>query len=305
MSGAYIALACVCFFWGTTYAGIRMALESFSPATLVCLRYLISGGVMLIAAKFTGAHLPRGRELWLTAGWGIVTLGLGNGCLAFAEQWVPSGLAALFVTTSPFWLVGAEALAPRGEPLHWPTVRAMLIGIAGVAFLVGPAALHFDANPKVLGAFLLLQLGCAGWALGSIAQRKTASKAHPFVSGAVQQFATGLVYAIPTLIRREPIHWSARGIGAIVYLMIFGSIIGYSAYVYTMDRLTVAVASIYTYVNPIVAVLLGWLMFHESFGVREAIAMAIIFVGVAMVKRASMKVARAAEPGADNFASGE
>jgi drug/metabolite transporter (DMT)-like permease len=303
MSGAYVALACVCFFWGTTYAGIRMALESFSPATLVCLRYLISGGVMLIAAKFTGAHLPRGRELWLTAGWGIVTLGLGNGCLAFAEQWVPSGLAALFVTTSPFWLVGAEALAPRGEPLHWPTVRAMLIGVAGVAFLVassiGTGALHFDSNPKVLGAFLLLQLGCAGWALGSIAQRKTASRAHPFISGAVQQLATGLVYAIPALIRPEPIHWSPRGIGAIVYLMIFGSIIGYSAYVYAMDRLTVAVASIYTYVNPTVAVLLGWLVFHESFGVREAIAMGVIFVGVAMVKRASVSVQKA---GADRAA---
>jgi drug/metabolite transporter (DMT)-like permease len=293
-----VALVCVCFFWGTTYAGIRMALESFSPTALVCLRYTISGGVMLIGALLMGAHLPRGRELWLTVGWGIVTLGLGNGALAFAEQWVPSGLAALFVTTSPFWLVGAEALAPRGEPLHWPTVRAMVIGVSGVAFLVGPDALHFSANPKVFGAFLLLQLGCAAWSIGSIAQRKTASKAHPFVAGAVQQFATGIVFAIPALIHREPIHWSARGIGAVIYLMIFGSIIGYSAYIYAMDRLPVAVASIYTYVNPTVAVLLGWLVFHEAFGVREGIAMAIIFVGVAMVKRASSKVVRATEPAA-------
>jgi drug/metabolite transporter (DMT)-like permease len=288
-----VALVCVCFFWGTTYAGIRMALETFSPTMLICLRYTISGGVMLIAAPFTGAHMPRGRELWLTTGWGIVTLGLGNGCLAFSEQWVPSGLAALFVTTSPFWLVGAEALAPRGEPLHWPTIRAMVIGVAGVAFLVGPAAAQFSTNPKVLGAFLLLQVGCAGWALGSIAQRKVASKAHPFVAGAVQQFATGLVFAIPALIRREPIHWSARGIGAVIYLMIFGSIIGYSAYIYAMDRLPVAVASIYTYVNPVVAVVLGWLVYREQFGVREGIAMAIIFVGVAMVKRASVSVQKA------------
>jgi drug/metabolite transporter (DMT)-like permease len=148
-------------------------------------------------------------------------------------------------------------------------------------------------------------LGCAGWALGSIAQRKTASKAHPFVAGAVQQLATGLVYAIPALIRREPIHWSARGTGAIIYLMIFGSIIGYSAYVYAMDRLPVAVASIYTYVNPTVAVVLGWMIYNESFGVREAIAMGVIFVGVAMVKRASMKAIGTTEPDAGNFASGE
>jgi drug/metabolite transporter (DMT)-like permease len=282
-----VALVCVCFFWGTTYLGIRMALESFSPTTLVCLRYTISGGVMLIGALLTGAHLPRGRELWLTVGWGIVTLGLGNGALAFAEQWVPSGLAALFVTTSPFWLVGAEALAPRGEPLHWPTIRAMLIGVAGVAFLVSGTVSEVGSNPKVLGAFLLLQLGCAGWSIGSIAQRKTSAKAHPFITGAVQQFATGVVFAIPALIRREPIHWTTRGTSAVIYLMIFGSIIGYSAYVYAMDRLPVAIASIYTYVNPIVAVLLGWMVYHEQFGTREAIAMAIIFVGVALVKRAS------------------
>ncbi len=277
---------CVCFFWGTTYLGIRMAEESFRPTTLMALRYTISGSVMLIGALLTGAHLPRGRELWITAGWGLVTLGFGNGCLVFAEEWVPSGLAALFVTTSPFWLVGIEALAPRGEKLHWPTARAMLIGVAGVAFLVSGRG-TLGSNPRAIQAFLLLQLGCAGWSLGSIAQRKATSKAHPFISGAVQQFAIGIVFAIPAILRREPIHWTTRGTLAVIYLMIFGSIVGYSAYIFAMDRLPVAVASIYTYVNPIVAVLLGWVMYHEQFGVREGIAMTIIFVGVWMVKRAS------------------
>ncbi len=276
----------MCIFWGTTYAGIRMALETFSPVTLVCLRYLTSGTVMLVVAAIAGWHIPRGRELWLTALFGIITLGIGNGCLAFAEQWVPSGLAALFVTTSPFWLVGIEALAPRGEPLHLPMVRGMLVGVAGVALLVAPAATGFQANPLVLGAFLLLQFGCAGWSLGSIAQRKTTALAHPFVSGAVQQLATGIVYTIPAAIRHDPIHWSPRGIGAVIYLIIFGSIVGYSAYIFAMDRLPVAIASIYTYVNPIVAVILGWLLYNEPFGYREALAMLVIFAGVAMVKRA-------------------
>ena len=245
-----------------------MALESFSPTTLVCLRYLISGGVMLIAAKFTGAHLPRGRELWLTAGWadrdarhGKRVPGVRRAVGAQRSGGVVRHHFAVLAggRGSAGAARGAAALAHRSR---------MLVGVAGVAFLVAPAALHFDANPAVLGAFLLLQLGCAGWALGSIAQRKTAVPGASFCqSGAVQQFATGLVYAIPTLIsygeHREPIHWSPRGIGAIIYLMIFGSIIGYSAYVFVMDRLTVAVASIYTYVNPTVAVLLGWLIYHE------------------------------------------
>jgi len=278
----------VCIFWGTTYLGIRMALESFSPATLVCLRYTISGSFMLAGARLTGWHIPRGRELWLTILFGVVTLGIGNGCLAFAEQWVPSGLAALFVSTSPFWLVGVEAMAPRGERLRLSTIRGMLVGGAGVAFLVSPAISGFRSNPAVFGAFALLQFGCAGWAVGSIAQRKTTARAHPFISGAVQQLATGIVYAIPALIHPQPIHWTARGIGAVIYLMIFGSIIGYSAYVFAMDRLPVAIASIYTYVNPMVAVLLGWAVYREPVGWREGIGMAVIFAGVWMVKRASV-----------------
>lgn len=255
---------------------------------LVFLRYTISGTLMLAIARWSGAHIPRGRELYLTALFGVTTLGVGNGCLAFSEQWIPSGLAALFAATSPFWLVGIEALAPRGERLHLPTIRGMLIGALGVALLVAPAVTGFRANPAVIGAFVLLQFGCAGWAAGSIAQRKITARAHPFISGAVQQLATGIVYSVPALIHRQPIHWTARGIGAILYLMLFGSIIGYSAYVFTMDRLPVAIASIYTYVNPIVAVLLGWLTYREPVGWREAAAMLIIFIGVAIVKRASV-----------------
>jgi drug/metabolite transporter (DMT)-like permease len=103
---------------------------------------------------------------------------------------------------------------------------------------------------------------------------------------------------IPAAIRHEPIHWSARGIGAVIYLMIFGSIVGYSAYIFAMARLPVAIASIYTYVNPIVAVILGWLLYSEPFGWREGIAMAIIFLGVAMVKRASVPVQKLGPDGA-------
>ena len=128
-----------------------MALESFSPATLVCVRYTVSGSIMLVGARLAGWHIPRGRELWLTVLFGVVTLGIGNGCLAFAEQWVPSGLAALFVTTSPFWLVGVEALAPRGERLQLSTARGMLVGAAGMAILVSPAIAGFRSNPAVFG----------------------------------------------------------------------------------------------------------------------------------------------------------
>jgi drug/metabolite transporter (DMT)-like permease len=282
---AYLALGAVCFFWGTTYLGIRMALESFSPLMLVAVRFTLSGALMLAGAKLMRVRLPHGRELIGTALNGVLVLGVGNGCLAFAEEWIPSGLAALFITTSPFWMVGIEALVPGGDKIHAPTIAGMLIGFGGAAILVMPEEVSgFSAS--VVSGFLILQLGSFGWSLGSILQRRQKSSAHPIVSGAVQQLATGVVFMLPALlIGREPLRWSAQGVGAVLYLAAFGSIVGYSAYIYAMSALPVAVVSIYTYVNPIVAVTLGWLVYGERFGLREMIAMLVIFAGVAIVKQ--------------------
>src|SRR5579871_3439987 len=107
---AYLALAAVCIFWGTTYLGIRMALESFPPLLLVGIRYTVSGSLLLIGAALRKTHLPSGKELFYTALFGVIIIGVGNGCLSFAELWIPSGMAALFITTSPFWMIGIEAL---------------------------------------------------------------------------------------------------------------------------------------------------------------------------------------------------
>ena len=285
---AYLALAAVCFFWGTTYLGIRIALESMAPEVLMAVRYTISGIILLLVAYFSKAHLPTGRELWYTALYGVIIIGTGTGCLVFAEQWVPSGLAAVFITVSPFWMIGIEALIPGGDRLHGPTIVAMLVGLVGTVLLVAPEAMQEGFGGPLLRGFLLLQVGCAGWSLGSILQRRHQTKAHPVVSGAVQQLATGLAFAIPALLARpHPSSWSTRSIGAVAYLVVFGSIVGYSAYIFVLDRLPISVVSLYNYINPIIAVFLGWIFFREHFGVQEVIAMLIIFAGVALVKRYS------------------
>lgn len=294
---AYLALAAVCFFWGTTYLGIRMSLESFPPLLLVCARYVLSGALMLAAITLRGGKLPRGRDLRAACLSGVLVLGIGNGALVFAEQWVPSGLACLIITCSPFWMVGAEALLPGGEPLHKPTILGMLVGLGGAALLFAPDVHTHTFHAGLLSGFLVLQFGMAGWAFGSIYQRRQVTGTHPIVIGAVQQLAAGLSF-LPLLaaFREHPVHWSTRGVLAILYLVIFGSIVGYSAYIYALDRLPVAVASIYPYVNAVVAVTLGWLFYREPFGAREAAAMAIIFVGVALVKRYSCAPASARVP---------
>jgi drug/metabolite transporter (DMT)-like permease len=281
----YLALGAVCFFWGTTYLGIRMSLEAFPPLMLVSARYVISGAIMLAFAMARGIYVPRGRELAAACFSGFFTLGVGNGALVFSELLIPSGMASLIITTQPFWMVGFEALLPGGERLHAPTIGGMAIGLVGASFLFRP---DVGVDRNVLHGFLLLEVGLAGWSFGSIYQRRQTGKAHPVIAGAVQQLAAGLILAPFALaIHEHPVQWSARGVGALIYLVCFGSIVGYSAYVYAMDRLPVAIVSVYPYVNAVVAVTLGWLFYREPFGRREALAMVVIFAGVAIVKRYS------------------
>jgi drug/metabolite transporter (DMT)-like permease len=263
-----------------------MALESFPPLWLIAIRFSVSGAILLAVARLSGAHLPRGRELWVSAATGVMNLGIGTGGLVFAEVWIPSGLAAVIIAFSPFWLVGIEALMPGGERLHRATIFGLAVGCVGAAVLVSSGISQESIGGAIVGGFVLLQISCASWALGSIYQRRQTTRAHPIVTGAIQQLAAGLAFVLPALLIPEhPILPSVRGIGAICYLVLFGSIVGYSAYIYAMTHLRVAVVSIYAYINPVVAVFVGWLVYREPFGVREAIAMAIIFTGVAVVKR--------------------
>lgn len=306
----YFALAAVCFFWGTTYLGIRMALESLPPLVLVCVRYLISGAIMTGFAVVRGLTLPRGRDLCIACLSGFFVLAVGNACVVFAETMIPSGLAGLIVTTSPFWLVGIEAAMPGGARLHAPTVVGMVVGLAGAALLFSPDAGAHTPARTLLWGFLILQCGMASWSWGSIYQARQGSKAHPVVVGAVQQLAAGVLMAPLALgVPSHPIVWSARGIAALLYLVVFGTIVGYSAYVYSMATLPVAMVSIYPYVNSVVAVTLGWLFYREPFGIREGMAMLVIFAGVAIVKRYSRPhppsgagLTAAAEPSAESAA---
>lgn len=280
---AWIALASVCFFWGTTYLAIRISIETLSPAFVVCARFLLSGLILLIAARLRGMDLPSGRELriaWLT---GITVLGIGNASVVYAEQIIPSGLAGLFTILAPFWLVGLEA-AMGGEPLHAPALVGMAVGFGGSALLLLPGS-GAGAHRQVLLGFLIVQLGRISWTIGSLVQRRQPTRAHPIVIGAVQQLAAGLVYLpVVAFIPAHPIVFSQRSVLAVLYLVIFGSIVGYSAYIFALDRLPVAIVSIYPYINASVAVFLGWLFFREPFGIHEFIGMLIVFAGVAIVK---------------------
>jgi drug/metabolite transporter (DMT)-like permease len=182
-------------------------------------------------------------------------------------------------------MVGIDALLPRGKKPHGISVAGLSLGVCGVLYLVWPAAHHEGITGRTVAGFLLLQVSSIGWSLGSLLQKRVRTQAAPVVSGAVQQLAAGLAVGIPAAIfEKAPHHISVPSQLAVGYLVVFGSIVGFSSYIYALARLPVALVSIYLFVNPVVAVFLGSLLLREPFGYRELIAMVIIFAGIALVR---------------------
>ena len=215
---------------------------------------------MLVGVKLAGLRLPSLKDTLASAVFGVMALGVGGTCLSYSELMIPSSLAALLVTTSPFWMISLEALLPNGEKLHLPTLMGMLIGLSGAAILVGPNAWHEGLSGNVVGGFLLLQVGNISWGLSSITQRRRLPHVHVAVNGALQQLAAGVTFLIPALLAgQRPAEWSVRGVGAVLYLVLFGSIIGYTSYVYALKKLPLALVTLHNYINPVVAGVLGWL----------------------------------------------
>lgn len=292
---AYAALGAVCLLWGTTYLGIRIGLESLPPLYLIAIRYTISGCI-LVGAALASSRLPPKRELLLTAVYGVIMIGIGNGCLSVAEVWIPSGLAALIYSTCPFWMVAVDAVLPRGRKPSAFTLAGLAVGVAGVVFLIFPEARKGGWHSGTILGVIVLQVSALGWATGALLQKRVQTTVPAIVSGGVQQLAAGLTMFLPAmLLESAPRQISTRSEFAIAYLVIFGSLIGFTSFVYAMQNLPVALVSIYTFVNPVVAIALGWLFFREPFGVREFVSMAIILCGVAIVKRSEVPAA-IAEP---------
>ena len=285
---AYIAFGIVCIVWGTTYLGIRIALETVPPLLLTGSRFTIAGLIMLAVARLRGEAIPRDwRTLGNIAFVGFLLVAVGNLAVVWAEQWVPSGLAALLVATAPFWMAIQETFRDGGERVNAKGVIGMIIGFAGVAMLVTPGG---GAGATWSGAFLfgalLIQLGSIGWQLGS-SHSKYKMKGVPLLSSAALQMLSGgvIVTLVGFAVGEGPrFAVNSRTLAAMVYLTLFGSVLAYSAYVYALAHLRTSLTSLYAYVNPVVAVFLGWLILDEPLSWMSLVAAAIILAGVALVQ---------------------
>ncbi|HYC57991.1 MAG TPA: EamA family transporter [Thermoanaerobaculia bacterium] len=290
---AYAAFATVCVVWGTTYLGIAIALETVPPLLLTGSRFVVAGVIMLAIAKLRGERIPVDvRTLANLALIGFLMVGVGNLAVVWAEQYVPSGLAALLVATAPFWMAMIELFRRSGERVSLQSGIGMAIGFLGVALLVSPGV-NGDWNVKFLLGALAIQIGGMCWQLGSAHGKYNLAHVPLLSSAALQMLFGGLIVTVVGFAIGEGprVSLNGRTLAAMIYLTIFGSILAYSAYVFALAHLRTSITSLYAYVNPVVAVFLGWLILSEPLTARSIVAMVIILAGVALVQTAGWRKA--------------
>jgi drug/metabolite transporter (DMT)-like permease len=289
---AYLSWLTVCIVWGTTYLGIRVSLETMPPMLMGGFRWLIAGILLVGYLLSRGVSLPGPGRWGGIALLGFLMLGLGNGGVVVAEQWVPSGLAAVIIASNPFWMAVVEAALPDGERLRANIIAGLIIGFTGIVVLVWPdLSLASSDRRGFLAGVIALQIASIGWSLGSAYSRRHARKDNLLATTACQMLAGGIIMTTVGTLRGE---WSHLGFTrqttlALVYLATVGSIGGFVAYTYALRHLPVSFVSLYAYINPIIAVTLGVLILHESFDARMAVAAALVFGGVAVVRWSGRK----------------
>ena len=282
----WLALGTVYILWGSTYLGIKYAIDTIPPILMGSVRFLIAGGVLYLLAIRTGD--TRGDRLgsrqWIAA---LVIGGLmlvgGNGGVILAEQYAPTGVVALLVATAPLWMAVIDRVA-FGRRLPALVMVGLVIGFGGVAFLIGsPGAGHIN----LFGAALALAAPLC-WATGSVFTRHVRLPSRPLVAAAMEMLWAGLLFGIASILTGElgRVHWqhvSTTSIVALLYLIVFGSLIGFSAYVWLLRSAPLSLVSTYAYVNPVVAVILGAIFVGEAITARLVIAGGIIIAAVALI----------------------
>jgi drug/metabolite transporter (DMT)-like permease len=281
-----IAFAAIYLIWGSTYLAIRFAIETLPPFSMAAVRFTVAGGILYAIAR---PRTERPTRLnWFSAGAvGTLLLAGGNGGVVWAEQWVPSGLTALIIATVPLWMVLFDWLFAGGPRPSRALMAGLVWGLCGVGLLMSSNEVGAQSREGLLGGLALLGASVS-WAAGSIYAGKAPLPRSPFLATAMQMIVGGLVLSLVAAIAGEggQLHLSAfsmKSMLALVYLIVFGALIAFTAYIWLLRVSTPARVSTYAYVNPAVAVLLGWLLANERLDARAALAVVIILSAVVLV----------------------
>ena len=282
-----MAFLAVYLIWGSTYLAIMFAVVSIPPFFMAGIRFIIAGIIMFIWSHFRGDEKPTAKQ-WKesTIVGGLLLLG-GNGAVVWAEQYIPSGITALIVTTTPFWMVLIDWFRPEGKKPEFPVVVGIVLGFIGVALLVNPQSFTGISGIYIPGA-LALTFAAFSWAAGSVYARHAQLPKSQILSTALQLLTGGILLTAFSALSGEMFtvdfsQMTSKSLLSVLYLITFGSIIGYTAYSFLLKNVSPAKVSTYAYVNPVVAVFLGWLIAGEPISGRVILAAGIIISGVAFI----------------------
>jgi drug/metabolite transporter (DMT)-like permease len=283
-----LAHASVWLIWGSTYLAIRFAIETMPPFAMSGARFLVAGLLVLVVLHWRGVAWPNAAEWRAALIIGTMLVAAGNGAVAWTELTVPSGLVALTVALMPAWMVLFDWLggAARPRPV---TLAGLAVGFVGVAILMGPEAVSGSGAIPLRGA-LTVMAGSMSWALGSIYARSAPKPASGMMATAAQMICGGGVLLFLGAVVGETAHFSMSDVSrtsllAWIYLVIAGSIVAYSGYVYLLHNTEPAKAGSYAFVNPVIAVVLGWALGGEALTPRVGLAAALIVCAVALIVR--------------------
>ena len=281
------AFAAVYVVWGSTYLAIRYAVGTMPPFLMAGARFVVSGAIVYAWARGRGAPTPTARQWRDATITGVLRLCLGNGAVGWAEQRVPSSLAALLVAVVPLWMVLIDWARPSGARPRALVMAGVIVGFAGLIVLVKPGSVA-DTAPADSSAALVLVGASLAWACGSVFNRYGARPESSALSTGLQMIGGSVGLLAVGLARGElaQLHLGQVSVQSWIgwwYLVTFGSLVGFTAYIFLLKTVSPAKASTYAYVNPLVAVLLGWAIAGESVTTRTLAAAAIILTGGAMI----------------------
>ncbi|HNB24812.1 MAG TPA: EamA family transporter [Candidatus Melainabacteria bacterium] len=289
------AFAAVYFFWGSTFIAIRFAVESIPPFLMASSRFLVAGAILYLFARFKGATVPALKQ-WLPAfAMGALLLVFGNGSVVIAEKTVPSGVVSLLIAMVPIYFAILEWIKPGGKAPNFKTSIGLIIGTIGLLLLIGPHKIMSGSSDIDLKGVFIVLGGSLAWSIGSLLSKTTRISENPTMGLAMQTLAAGIMMFVLScgfgeIASMQFTAVSVKSLVSLLYLIVFGSLVGFTSYVWLLQTVSPTLVATYAYVNPVIAVLLGWLLAGEKVTADTMLAGSVILVAVWLITQSKRAV---------------
>lgn len=282
---AYLALAWICLIWGTTYLALRIGVTQFPPFLFSMIRFLTAGPILIVVTIVAGkATWPDRKTLINQAVSGMFMITMGISIVGWAEMYISSGVAAIICSMMPIWTVLINLIVSKDDRPNWLIVLGLVVGLSGIIMIFAEHLTEFS-NSNYRTGIIMTFLANLSWAIGSVWTKKKNQNINPFLSAGLQMFFGGILLIPLSLLFDDygTVQWSSEVLYALGYMILIGSVSAYACYSYAIKKLPMTIVSLYAYINPIVAVILGWLVLSEKLNTRVGLAIVLTIVGIYLV----------------------